>query len=109
MNSDRTQDGTRLTEAGLTAGLARFYQRGYLAVLVLMTTALLHPVTGWRAIDDLAMIGLILLAAVPLTAVLKVGFTALREGDRSLLLIVLGIIGLLAVAAILPSLLSRGG
>ena len=108
MTSGSGDNRSRVGENRLTEGLAELYRRGYAAVLVLMLAALLSPVTGWEAVDDLALIGIVVLLALPLVSAFWVGLAALRRRDTALLAIVIGIFGLLVAATILPFLLSGG-
>jgi|GEM_PF-2645352 len=108
MSRGERLSGERVPRRRLTEGLGEHYQRGYVAALLVMLAALLYPITGWQAIDDLATFGLLVLIGVPILAVCRVGATALVCRDRSLALIAAGILALLALAVLVPVLLSGG-
>ena len=91
----------RVTEARLTAGLARLYRNGYGTVLVLMLLGLLYSVAGWEPALIALKAGLVVLLSIPVISVVWVGVEALRQRDRFLLYVVLGIIALLIVAGVI--------
>ncbi|MFC1529928.1 hypothetical protein ACFL6R_04330 [Gemmatimonadota bacterium] len=97
--------GTRVPESTLTSGLARVYQYGTVGVATLLLIGLLHPLTGWEPARLIMTVGVAVLLALPVVTSIWVGFRAALQRDRHLVLIVLGILGLLVVARLLPLLL----
>lgn len=98
----KTQSRSRIPESELTGGLALVYKFGYSIVLVFMLAGLLYPLLGLDALKGIMTAGIVLLLSIPVVSTLWVGVKALRERDRGLLSIVLGIILLLVLARLVP-------
>jgi hypothetical protein len=92
----------RITEARLTSGLARLYRNGYGTVLVLMLLGLLYSVAGWEPALIALKAGIVVLLSIPVISVVWVGIEALRQHDRPLLYVVLGLVALLIMAGVIP-------
>jgi len=93
---------TRITEARLTSGLAKLYRNGYGTVVVLMLLGLIYSIAEWQPALIALKAGIVILLSIPVISVVWVGIEALRQRDRFLLRVVLGIIALLIVAGAIP-------
>jgi len=100
----RAAGNTPISESRLTSGLSVVYRLGYVGALLLMLIGLLFPLIGWRTALTASKAGVIVLLSTPVVSALWVGYRALRERDRPLTVIVLGIILLLGLACLLSML-----